>query len=112
VETKDVVVQLSIDNRVIGNKTISEISEDGSANVIFSWDASGSIGEPIDIKIDVDPDNKIDEVDNINNWLGKTVTPGPKPKPPEFNWRPIIFLIAIITVIVVLAIIWRLRRKV
>jgi hypothetical protein len=111
VETKDVIVQFAVDDKVVSNRTIS-IGEDSTTNVVFEWDASKVKGKPIDIKIWVDPEDKKAEEDDTNNWLIKTVTPGPPKLPPEFNWRPIIFFVAIIIIIIVIIVLWKRRRKV
>jgi len=61
---ENVKVQVFIDDKMIGQHTIAQIMVNGSVRAIFQWEGSSGTHN---IKVSIDPDNSINESNEINN---------------------------------------------
>jgi hypothetical protein len=112
---KNVLVQLYADDKLVENKTISEIGEGEKEYVVFLWNASAAgaagKGERHKFRVVIDPERTYEELTIQNNYETLYVSIGVMPPPPPFNWRPVIFVLGIIIVVLVLIGIGYLRRR-
>ena len=110
---------LYINGILIENKTLDRLEEDSQTTVSFSWNPeAGNVtglrkkGDDLIFRVEVNGDRYIAETDYENNVGSVEKFIGVVPEEEEFNWRPLVFSLALLIVFIGIYIVYRWRKKI